>query len=75
MAVRSEAPRAPEEARREARPVLLEEPDGYGSKFNHQGTTGFSPRFHLQRVPFRVAIFDPQTDVFVETFQAAMPNP
>ena len=29
-----------------------ESPNGYGSKLNHQGTTGLSPWFHLPRFHF-----------------------
>ena len=36
---------------------------GYGSKFNHQGTAGFSPWFHLPGFPKWVPIFDPQPHI------------
>ena len=43
---------------------------GYGSKLNHQGTTGFGLGFHLPGFPKRVAIFDPQP--FVAAYQPSL---
>ena len=40
--------------------LLVSSTYGYGSKYNHQGTAGFTPCFPLPGVSFWVHIFDPQ---------------